>query len=85
MDGDFGVCRNILLLLGWIAFAALAYIISQSEPIEMTVYNPYDILGLNPVSILPWGRNVASLKVNAKARWMTDLNLNFHLNRLHLI
>jgi len=47
-----GTCRNSLLLAGWTAFFALAYVISQSEGTETKVYDPFEILGLSSVSVL---------------------------------
>ena len=46
---DLMQTRNFLLLAGWVAFFALAYVISQSDGTETKVYDPFEILGLSSV------------------------------------
>lgn len=43
-------CSIVFLFLGWTAFLALAYYISQTEVSAGKVYNPFEILGISSSS-----------------------------------
>ena len=45
--------RTLLLLVGWVLFAGLAYKAATSEVVQTAVYNPFEILGISEVRSRP--------------------------------
>ena len=45
------ICRTLLILVGWAAFSVLAYRVATSEAVQNVLYNPFELLGIDEVSI----------------------------------
>lgn len=64
---------NALLVVGWIAFAALAYVIRQSPSTASSIYDPFEILGLS-----------SSSDDKAIKKHFKRLSLKFHPDKIKL-
>lgn len=64
---------NAALVIGWLAFAALAYVIAQSPSTASTIYDPFEILGLS-----------SSSDDKAIKRHYKKLSLKFHPDKIKL-
>lgn len=42
--------RALVVILGWVLMAGMAYLIMTTTPTEAKIWNPYDILGISDVS-----------------------------------
>ncbi|KAH8082647.1 Sec63 Brl domain-containing protein, partial [Filobasidium floriforme] len=70
---------NLLLLAGWTAFFALAYIISQSEGTETKVYDPFEILGLSSANRPPI---LQSSDEKAIKKHFKKISLKYHPDKI---
>jgi hypothetical protein len=55
------LCRSLFIILGWVTFSLLAYKVATTK-IDIKIYDPFEILGINSVSVTCLGSTVSGFR-----------------------